>query len=57
MKKLISAALVALLLLGIFAFTGCDYTEIDAEALGNKVLATVNGEDILRKEWSDLYDY
>lgn len=57
MKKLISAALVALLLLGIFAFTGCDYTEIDAEALGNKVLATVNGEEILRKEWSDLYDY
>ena len=57
MKKLITIALALALMLGIFVFTGCDYTEIDEEALGNKVLAVVNGEEILRKEWSEQYDY
>ncbi|MBR3751050.1 MAG: SurA N-terminal domain-containing protein [Clostridia bacterium] len=57
MKKLITAVLVLLMALTAVVFTGCDYTEIDEEALGNKVIATVNGEDILRKEWSAQYDY
>ena len=57
MKKIISAVLVALLTLGVLAFAGCGYTEIDEEALGNKVLAVVNGENILRKEWSQVYSY
>ena len=57
MKKLITVALALALMLGVFVFTGCDYTEIDEEALGNKVLAVVNGEEILRKEWSAQYDY
>ena len=57
MKKIISAVLVALLTLGVLAFAGCGYTEIDKEALGNKVLAVVNGENILRKEWSQVYSY
>ncbi len=57
MKKLITIILAAVLMLSTLAFVGCGYTEIDAEALGNKVLAEVNGEQILRKEWSEQYDY
>lgn len=57
MKKLITTLLVLVMVVTTLAFTGCGYTEIDAEALGNKVLAEVNGEQILRKEWSEQYDY
>lgn len=57
MKKLITAVLVLMMAFTAVVFTGCDYTEIDEEALGNKVIAVVNGEEILRKEWSAQYEY
>ena len=57
MKKLITAVLVLILAFTAVIFTGCDYTEIDEEALGNKVIAVVNGEEILRKDWSAQYEY
>ena len=55
MKKAI--VIIMALILAISMFSGCNMTEIDEETLGNKVLTKVNGEEILRKEWSPLYEY
>lgn len=57
MKKITTIVLATLLALSTLVFSGCGLTELDAEALGNQVLAEVNGEQILRKEWSEIYEY
>lgn len=55
MKKVLT--LIMSLLLMVSLFTGCELTEIDAEADGNQVIATVNGAEILKKEWLSYYNF
>ena len=36
-------------------FSGCTLVKVDAEADGNRVVAVVNGEKILKKDWYSVY--
>ena len=36
-------------------FSGCTLVQVDAEADGNRVVAVVNGEEILKKDWYSVY--
>lgn len=47
MKKAVALAVTVLMAAGIFS--GCTLVQVDAEADGNRVVAVVNGEEILKK--------
>lgn len=53
MKRTIALALAVLMAAGIFS--GCTLVQKDAEADGNRVVAVVNGEKLLKKDWYPLY--
>lgn len=53
MKKVIALAATVLMAAGIFS--GCTLVQVDAEADGNRVVAVVNGEKILKKDWYSVY--
>ena len=53
MKKAVALAVTVLMAAGIFS--GCTLVQVDAEADGNRVVAVVNGEEILKKDWYSVY--
>ena len=53
MKKAVALAVAVLMAAGIFS--GCTLVKVDAEADGNRVVAVVNGEKILKKDWYSVY--
>ena len=53
MKKAVALAVTVLMAAGIFS--GCTLVQVDAEADGNRVVAVVKGEEILKKDWYSLY--
>lgn len=52
MKKFLAAALAALVALSVFA--GCNLTQSNDD---NTVIAVVNGVNILKKKYNEMYDY
>ena len=52
MKKFITAILALAIVFGVFA--GCTLVEEDD---GNAVIATVNGKNILKSAYNEVYDY
>ena len=52
MKKFLAAALAAVVALSIFA--GCNLTQTNDD---NTVIAVVNGVNILKKKYNEMYDY
>jgi len=55
MKKIFALILTLALAAGIAA--GCDMVEVDEEADGKRVVATVNGVDIVKSKYTEIYDY
>ena len=53
MKKAVALAVAVLMAAGIFS--GCTLVKVDVEADGNRVVAVVNGEKILKKDWYSVY--
>lgn len=53
MKKAVALVVTVLMAAGIFS--GCTLVQVDAEADGNRVVAVVNGEEILKKDWYSIY--
>lgn len=52
MKKFLAAVLAAVVALGVFA--GCNLTQTNDD---NTVIAVVNGVNILKKKYNEMYDY
>lgn len=55
MKKFFALLMMLAMAAGVFA--GCEMVELDEEADNQQVIATVNGVDILKKDFNDIYNY
>ena len=52
MKQFLAAVLAAIVALSVFA--GCNLTQANDD---NTVIAVVNGVNILKKKYNEMYDY